>query len=272
MSSQSQEIPVVIAGCNGRMGQTLLRMVSESDDFTLAGALEHDESPVLGAPASKVEEHAPESVVVQSDPVAVFDSDRVVIDFTRPEATREFLNEARKTESKLVIGTTGLTDDDFRLLEEVSEQTSIVQAPNMSVGINLLLDLIDQTTKCLGDDFDVEILEMHHRYKEDAPSGTANLLADRVARSRHDRLEDVKKIGREGFEGERSPEEIGISSLRGGDVVGDHTVMFAGEGERIELTHKASSRQTFARGALRAARFLQGESRGLFSMKEVLGL
>ena len=272
MSNEHPIIPVVVAGCNGRMGKVLMRMVSESDDFMLAGALEHENSPVLGAPAKEVEEHASESVTVQSDPAAVFNSDRIVIDFTRPEATREFLNEALNTETKLVIGTTGLSQDDFRLLEEVSEQTSIVQAPNMSVGINLLLDLIDQTTKCLGDDFDVEILEMHHRHKEDAPSGTADLLADRVARARHDQLKNVKKIGREGFEGERPPEEIGISSVRGGDVVGDHTVMFAGEGERIELTHKASSRQTFARGALRAARFLEGESRGLFSMKEVLGL
>lgn len=272
MSNSEETISVVVAGCNGRMGRTLLTMIAEDDDFELSGALEHDDSPLIGVPASEIYEQSSSSVVVTSDPASVIDSGDILVDFTRPEATREFLQIAREENAKLVVGTTGLTDDDHRLLEKVSEQTSIVQAPNMSVGINLLLDLIDQTTKCLGEEFDVEVLEMHHRYKEDAPSGTANLLAKQVARSRHEDLEDVKKIGREGFEGERPSNEIGISSLRGGDVVGDHTVIFAGEGERIELTHKASSRQTFARGALRAARFLQSREHGLFSMKEVLGL
>jgi 4-hydroxy-tetrahydrodipicolinate reductase len=272
MSDFDEQVDLIIAGCGGRMGQTLLDVIAGDENLNLTGALEHEESPLIGQPVTEVEDNLDSDVTIQAEPDQVMDGHSILVDFTRPEATREFLEAARNHQAKLVIGTTGLTEEDHRLLEDVSEQTAIVRAPNMSVGINLLLDIVDQTTRCLGDDFDVEITEMHHRHKEDAPSGTANLLAERVAKSRHEDLDDVKKIGREGFEGERDPDEIGISSLRGGDVVGDHTVIFAGEGERIELTHKASSRKTFARGALRAAHFLRSRERGLFSMKEVLGL
>jgi len=265
-------VPVIVAGAGGRMGRTLLSLIAGDDGFRLVGALEHHESSLVGVPVQELLEDLENNLTIRSDPTDVMTEGAVLLDFTRPEATREFLDRAPRHGTKLVIGTTGLTEEDLRLIEKASEDTSLVRAPNMSVGINLLIDLVDQTTRCLGEEFDVEVVEMHHRHKEDAPSGTAKLLADRVAKSRHQELDNVKKIGREGFEGEREPGEIGISSLRGGDVVGDHKIIFAGEGERIELVHKASSRKTFARGALRAADFLLTKQRGLFSMKDVLGL
>lgn len=263
--------PIIISGAAGRMGQTLLKLVGEDDGLKLVGALEHGDAPQVGHPASDVVEEAPD-VIVSDNPEDVLSADATLIDFTRPPATREFLTLARERGTKLVIGTTGFSEDDLELIEATSNETSIVKAPNMSVGINLLAKLVSEATRVLGEDFDAEVLEMHHRHKEDAPSGTANLLAEVIAETREQDLEDVRQDGRKGFVGERSTEEIGIAALRGGDVVGDHTVMLAGEGERVELTHRATSRETFGRGALRAAKFLSDRETGLYSMKDVLGL
>ncbi|MFB6356349.1 MAG: 4-hydroxy-tetrahydrodipicolinate reductase [bacterium] len=269
---ENHPMEVIVAGAGGRMGSTLLSLLPDRENLELVGALEYEGSELVGEPVQEIEESISPKLTIQSNPESVANKGAVLIDFTRPDATSRFLDIAANHEVKMVIGTTGLSDDDHNKIEQTSEQTAIVQAPNMSVGINLLIDIVKEATRCLGEDFDAEVLEMHHRHKEDAPSGTARLLADKIARTRKQSLEDVETTGREGFVGERSSDEIGVMALRGGDVVGDHTVMFAGEGERIELTHRASSRQTFARGALRAARFLRHHDRGLFSMKEVLGL
>ncbi len=272
MPDSEETVDVVLAGVGGRMGRTLLELVGAEEEFRLVGALERAGADAVGRALSDVAEGAPADVTVQADPARVLAEGRVLIDFTRPEATRTFLEAARGTGARLVIGTTGLSEEDHQLLEAIAEQTALVQAPNMSVGVNLLLSLVEETTRTLGEAFDVEILEMHHRHKEDAPSGTASLLADRVAAVRHQDAEDVTRIGREGFVGERPRDEIGLASLRGGDVVGDHSVIFAGAGERLELTHRASSRETFARGALRAARFVHGRTAGRYNMRDVLGL
>lgn len=265
-------LDLIVAGAAGRMGRTLLSLIADEPELNLVGALEQSSSSRLGQPVRELHKDLPEDVVVTDEPRSVLEDGRVLIDFTRPEGTRTFLKAARDRGGALVIGTTGFSAEDESLLERVSEEVPIVRAPNMSVGINLLADMVRTATRCLGDDVDVEVTEMHHRHKEDAPSGTARMLARQVARARRQDLDDVKKIGREGFEGERPKDEIGISSLRGGDVVGDHTVIFAAEGERIEFTHRASSRETFGRGALRAARFVVRHDRGLFTMKDVLGL
>jgi 4-hydroxy-tetrahydrodipicolinate reductase len=269
--SSNEPINVTITGAAGRMGKTLVRLTEEDDRLHLQGALEHPEADAIDTPVSEV--IGVDSEVTITDRVQpTFSKSDVVIDFTRPDATEEFLRTARKTGTRLVIGTTGLDDQQEELLQEVAESIAVVKAPNMSVGVNLLAQLVREATDVLGKEFDAEIMEMHHRHKEDAPSGTAMLLAEAIADVRDVDLESAKQIGREGFIGERTMEEIGIVSLRGGDVVGDHTVTLAGEGERIELTHKASSRETFARGGLRAAKYVNGKSDGLFSMKDVLGL
>jgi 4-hydroxy-tetrahydrodipicolinate reductase len=269
--SSNEPISVSVTGAAGRMGQTLVSLTIEDDRLKLQGALEHPDSSAVGRSVSEVV--GVDSDLTITDGVEpIFSESDVVIDFTRPEATEEFLRTAQKTETRLVIGTTGLDDQQEFLLQDVADNVAVVKAPNMSVGVNLLADLVGEATEVLGEGFDAEIMEMHHRHKEDAPSGTAMLLAEAIADVRDLDLDSAKQIGREGFIGERTRDEIGIVSLRGGDVVGDHTVTLAGEGERVELTHKASSRETFARGALRAVKFVKGKPDGLFSMKDVLGL
>lgn len=269
MSNATQR--VIVSGVAGRMGRTLLKLITEDDELELSGALEHAEAPQVGQSTADLVDGAPR-LRISDSPEDTLSDDTTLIDFTRPPATREFLKLARDRGTKLVIGTTGFSDDDLELIRNTADETAIVKAPNMSVGINLLAELVSEATRVLGEDFDTEVLEMHHRHKEDAPSGTANMLAETIADARDLDLEEVRTDGRKGFVGERSAKEIGIASLRGGDVVGDHTVILAGDGERVELTHRASSRETFGRGALRAAKFLEDKENGLFTMKDVLGL
>ncbi|MFP4686738.1 MAG: 4-hydroxy-tetrahydrodipicolinate reductase [bacterium] len=266
------KIAVVIAGCGGRMGRTILKLIKESSGFELSGALESPGSSLIGHPVSELSGEQSDSMLIRADIAEVLSGGEVVIDFTRPEGTRKIAKAVRDGSAALVTGTTGLSADDEALLKEVAARTTVVYSANMSAGINLLAGLVEQTAKCLGDDFDVEIVEMHHRFKEDAPSGTARLLADRVAAVKDRALDEIKKTGRDGFVGERDSDEIGMFALRGGDVVGDHTVIFAGIGERIELTHRASSRETFAHGALRAAHFASESEPGFYTMTDVLGL
>lgn len=260
-----------ITGAAGRMGRTLLELTAADPNLELVGAIEREGNDAIGVDVSAFSD-AETDVKLSDDAHGAFEKSDVVVDFTRPDATEQFLEVASETNTSMVIGTTGLNDEQTGKLESVSQEIPIVKAPNMSVGINLLANLVAEATETLGEDFDTEVLEMHHRHKEDAPSGTANMLAETIADVRDLDLENVRADGRKGFVGERSPEEIGIAALRGGDVVGDHTVILAGEGERIELTHKASSRETFARGALRAAKFLQDQDPDLYSMKDVLNL
>jgi 4-hydroxy-tetrahydrodipicolinate reductase len=269
--SNENSLKITITGAHGRMGRALLETTVDDPELQLVGALEREEHDGLGLDVSTLIDGKTD-VTISDDPSSVFEQTDVVVDFTHPDATEQFLERARETNTSMVIGTTGLDDEQTRRLESTAGDVPIVKAPNMSVGINLLANLVAEATETLGEDFDAEILEMHHRHKEDAPSGTANMLAETIADVRDLDLENVREDGRKGFVGERSSDEIGIAALRGGDVVGDHTVILAGEGERLELTHKASSRETFARGALRAAKFLENQEPGLYSMKDVLGL
>jgi 4-hydroxy-tetrahydrodipicolinate reductase len=212
-------------------------------------------------------------IAIGEDPEVLFDASEVVIDFTAPAAVAQHLRLAAETGTAYVVGTTGLDVEQEKALREAATRTAVVWAPNMSVGVNLLFSLVEQVSAILeGTAYDIEIVEMHHRHKVDAPSGTALGLGQAAARGRQVVLEDVWQKTRDGYTGPRETGDIGFATLRGGDVVGDHTVVFAGLGERIELTHKASSRQIFAQGAVRAARWLAGRAPGLYSMKDVLGL
>jgi len=264
-------IKVVIAGASGRMGKTLLEAVAAAPDLRLHGALDRPGSPLLGRDAGELV-GAPLGVKVTDDVALALAGAEVLIDFTRPEATLRHLALCREIGVAAVIGTTGFDAAGKATIAEAARSVPLVFAPNMSVGVNLALKLLDTAARVLDDGFDVEIVEAHHRHKVDAPSGTALRMGEVVAAALGRDLGSCAVYGREGVTGERDGRTIGFATMRGGDIVGDHTVMFAGIGERLEITHKASSRMTFALGALRAARFLAGKSDGLFDMQDVLGL
>ena len=266
-------IRVAIAGSGGRMGQTLIEAVLAAPDLTLAGALEISGSALLGRDVGERSGRAT-GVAITADPVAGVRSADVLIDFTRPEGTLAHLAACAAAKVGAVVGTTGLSDGDREAMREFARIIPIVFAPNMSVGVNVLIKLVEVAAQRLGDDYDVEIVEMHHRHKVDAPSGTALRLGEAAATALNRDLESVGVYARQGVTGERPGRAIGFASLRGGDVVGDHTVIFAGDGERIELTHRAGSRANFAQGALRAARFvaLKRKEPRVYDMLDVLGL
>jgi 4-hydroxy-tetrahydrodipicolinate reductase len=257
------------------MGQALLEAVLSEPEIALVGALEIPGSLLLGHDAGERLGRATGVAITADIPGAIGKAD-VLLDFTRPEGTLAHLNACARARVAAVVGTTGLTPADKRALAEIAGTIPIVFAPNMSVGVTVLLRLVEQAAQLLGSDYDIEILEMHHRHKVDAPSGTALQLGAAVAQALGRDLKGDAVFGREGLTGERKPETIGFATLRGGDVVGDHSVIFAGTGERIELTHKASSRSNFARGALRAARFVAAKRAlgvaGLFDMRAVMGI
>jgi 4-hydroxy-tetrahydrodipicolinate reductase len=257
------------------MGQILLEAALVEPDLAVAGALEVPASPILGRDAGERFGHLTGVAISADIPAAVVGAD-VLIDFTRPEGTLAHVGACARAGVGAVVGTTGLSAADKRALAEFGNSIPIVFAPNMSVGVTVLLRLVEQAAKLLGVGYDVEIVEMHHRHKIDAPSGTALLLGDAAAKAVGRDLKADGVFGRDGVTGERKPGAIGFASLRGGDVVGDHSVIFAGAGERIELTHKAGSRLNFAQGALRAARFVAAKraagAKGLFDMQDVLGI
>ncbi len=259
------KIKVVIAGCGGRMGKTLLECIAQSDDLVLHGALEHAGSPLLGNVVAS-------GVKITSDLEAALTGADALIDFTRPEGTMSHLTVCRKLGVSMVIGTTGLDAQQKAQLGAAAQDIGIVFAPNMSVGVNLVFKLLETASRVLSHGYDIEIIEAHHRHKVDAPSGTALGLGEVVARTLGRDLAQCAVYGREGVTGERDPSTIGFATVRGGDIVGDHTVLYAGIGERIEITHKASSRATFALGALRAARYLTAHPAGLYDMQDVLEL
>ena len=262
---------VAIAGASGRMGRALLEAVMQAPDARLVGALEQPGSPFLGRDAGELL-GAPCGVVIGDDVEHTLAGADVLIDFTRPEGTLRHLTACDVLKVKMVVGTTGLSDDDWARLREASHRIGIVAAPNMSVGVNLIFKLLDTAARVLAEGYDVEIMEAHHRHKVDAPSGTALRMGEVVARAMGRELAQCAVYGREGVTGERNRASIGFATVRGGDIVGDHTVLFAGLGERVEITHKASSRATFAQGALRAARWLASRPSGLYDMQDVLGL
>lgn len=261
-----------VVGCAGRMGQMLVREIAATAGCTLAGGTERPGGPALGKDLGVLAGIDELGVVAIDDAATLFALSDAVIDFTSPDSTVRHAALAAQSETALVVGTTGLTPVQQAAIATAATHTPVIQSPNMSLGVNLLLALVEQVAATLDDGFDIDVLEMHHRNKVDAPSGTALGLGRAAAAGRGVALEDVWQKVRDGHTGVRPRGEIGFATLRGGDVIGDHVVMFAGDGERIELTHKASGRQIYAKGAVRAALWAQDKTPGLYSMKNVLGM
>jgi 4-hydroxy-tetrahydrodipicolinate reductase len=252
------------------MGRTLIESVLQAEDLTLAAALEQRGNGYIGRDAGELVGESG-AVRIRDDIDAALQDADVLIDFTRPAGTMDHVAACRKSGTHLVIGTTGFDEAQFKAIKAASLEVPIAMAPNFSVGVNVTFKLIELAAKALKNDYQVEIAEVHHRHKVDAPSGTALKMGEIVAQALGRDLKKTAIYGREGVTGERKNETIGFSSMRGGDAVGDHTVMFLGTGERIEITHRSSSRATYAQGALQAARFLAGRRSGLYDMHDVLG-
>ncbi len=263
---------IAVTGAAGRMGKVLIEAIDETDDLSLGAAIVHPESSLIGADAGEVAGIGKNGVAFAGSLADVGDAFDMLIDFTFPDLTLENLEFCSAHGKAAIIGTTGLTEAEKEQVRVAAGKVPVVFAPNMSVGVNVMLNLLKTAASVLGDDYDVEIVETHHRHKKDAPSGTALRMGEVVADALGRDLKSCAVYGREGFTGERSQKEIGFETIRAGDVVGDHTVLFAAMGERIEVTHKASSRMTFAKGAIRAARWLQGRPAGLYDMQDVLSL
>jgi len=267
----SAPLRIAITGASGRMGRMLIEAVNAADDCVLTGALDQPGSPALGHDATAWL-GLTSGVAITADLVQGLNNADVLIDFTRPEGTLAHLAVCRELGVKLVIGTTGFSEAQKAEITAAAAHTAIMMSPNMSVGVNVVMKLLDMAARALNEGYDIEIIEAHHRHKVDAPSGTALAMGETVAAALGRNLKECAVYGREGVTGARDPSTIGFATIRGGDVVGDHTVLFAGTGERIEITHKSSSRVTYAQGSLRAARFLRGRANGLFNMNDVLGL
>lgn len=260
-------IKVIVVGACGRMGREIIKVINESK-LDLAGAVD---CMNIGADSGEIAGLGKNNILITDKFLDVIENGDVIIEFSSPEATVEHLH-INKIKKPVVIGTTGLKEEEQKVLKEASQFVPIVFSPNMSVGVNLLFKLTELTSKVLNSGFDVEIIEAHHRLKKDAPSGTANKLLEIITHQLKRDKEKDAVYGRCGMIGERKDSEIGVMAVRGGDIVGEHTVMFAGIGERLELIHRASSRQTFAKGAVRAAQWLVLQKPGLYSMFDVLGL
>lgn len=265
-------IKLGINGASGRMGKTLIQACAEGNGMQLGAAFEMPSASSIGLDAGELVGVGNAGVTINSELENRYADFDVLIDFTIPECTMQSLKVCLAHGKSMVIGTTGLDDQQQQELHEASKEISIVFAPNMSVGVNLCLKLLQTAAKTLGDDYDVEIIEAHHRHKVDAPSGTALRMGEVVAETLGRNLDDCAVYGRQGRTGERKQKTIGFETIRAGDIVGDHTVMFAGIGERVEITHKASSRMTFARGAMRAASWVASKDHGLYDMQAVLGI
>jgi 4-hydroxy-tetrahydrodipicolinate reductase len=264
-------LKIAVAGAAGRMGKMLIEAIQQADDMQLSGALEVASSPAIGKDAGDALGFTT-NVVVTSELSQALNGADALIDFTRPEATLGNLAYCAKHGIKVVIGTTGFNDEQKALISQQSTKTALVFAPNMSIGVNVTFKLLEVAAKILSTGYDIEVIEAHHRHKVDAPSGTALKMGEVVAQALGRDLKEVGVFAREGVTGERDPSSIGFATIRGGDIVGDHTVMFAGTGERIEITHRSSSRANYATGSIRACRFLANRKTGLFDMQDVLGL
>jgi 4-hydroxy-tetrahydrodipicolinate reductase len=263
-------INIAVAGAAGRMGKNLVEACMHADGLQLALALERPGSTAIGRDAGENAGVGHLNVPIRSSwDTATFD---VLVDFTRPDVTLDNVRQCRKLGKAMVIGTTGFDEAGRQKIADAAREIPVVFAPNMSAGVNVCLKLLDLAARALGDEVDIEIVEAHHRHKVDAPSGTALRMGEVVAQALDRDLRQCAIYGREGITGERDRQTIGFSTIRGGDIVGDHTVIFAGDGERVEITHKATSRMTFATGAMRAARWLGEREAGLYDMQDVLGL
>lgn len=265
-------IRIAVVGASGRMGLCLIKAAVLADKTTLSAAVSRPGSAAIHKDAGDLAGIGTLGITVVDDLTAVLDQFDVLIDFTRPDTSMDIIETCRKAGKKIVIGTTGYTEDQKASIAKAANDVAIVLAPNMSVGVNLSLKLLEMTAKVMGDYTDIEIIEAHHRHKVDAPSGTALRMGEVIADTLERNLKDCAIYGREGNTGERNRKTIGFSTIRAGDIVGDHTVMFADEGERVEITHKATSRMTFANGAIRASVWLKDKPKGLFDMQDVLGL
>lgn len=271
MTSRAAPLRIAIAGSSGRMGRMLIEAVMQAPDCQLSAALDRPGSPALGQDAGAFLGQ-PSGVLISDDVRTALQGSDVLIDFTRPEGTLAHLALCAELGVKLVIGTTGFDAQQKAQIGALAGRVGVMMAPNMSVGVNVVLGLLDRAARALNEGFDIEIIEAHHRHKVDAPSGTALAMGGAVAHALGRDLKTCAVYGREGVTGERDPSTIGFATVRGGDIIGDHTVLFAGTGERIEIAHKSSSRANYADGSLRAARFLAGRAPGLYDMSDVLGL
>ncbi|QDC01879.1 4-hydroxy-tetrahydrodipicolinate reductase [Mesorhizobium sp. 8] len=270
---QATDMGLVVVGAGGRMGQTLIRTIAAIPGARLAAAIERTGSPALGRDAGELAGIGANGIVIGDDPLPAFAKADGVLDFTQPAASVEFAGYAAQARIVHVVGTTGCSAADDAAIAAAARHATIVKSGNMSLGVNLLAVLVEQAARALGpEDFDIEVLEMHHRHKVDAPSGTALLLGEAAAEGRAIALAENSERGRDGLTGARRTGAIGFASLRGGSVVGEHTVYLSGQGERIALTHQAEDRAIFARGAVKAALWARGRKPGLYSMRDVLGL
>jgi len=265
------QLKIAVAGASGRMGRMLIETIQNADDAVLAGALDVASAPSIGSDAALFL-GKPAGVPIESDFAKGLANAAFLIDFTRPEGTLKHLEYCAQHGIKMIIGTTGFDEAGKAAIAAAAKKTAVVFAPNMSVGVNVTLKLLELAAKSFSHGYDIEIIEAHHRHKVDAPSGTALKMGEVIADALGRDLKDVAVYAREGVTGERDPSSIGFATIRGGDIVGDHTVLFAGIGERIEISHKSSSRFSYAQGSLRAARFLADKATGLYSMQDVLGL
>ncbi len=271
MTKPATALKIAVAGASGRMGKMLIETIEATDDTILAGALDVAASPFAGIDAM-LALGKQSGIFIESDLSKALAGANFLIDFTRPEGTLQHLEYCAAHGIKMIIGTTGFDDAGKAAIAAAAKKTAIVFAPNMSVGVNVTLKLLEMAAKSFSQGYDIEIIEAHHRHKVDAPSGTALKMGEVIADALGRDLNEVGVFSREGVTGERDPSSIGFATIRGGDIVGDHTVLFAGIGERVEITHKSSSRVTYAHGSLRAARFLADKTTGLYDMFDVLGL
>ena len=269
---RDETLNIAIMGAGGRMGRMLVREVTMTDDCRISGATDREDSGYLGEDAGALAGIRDLGVKIRSDPAVAIAESHAVIDFTTPAATVEHARLCARVNAAHIVGTTGLSAGDEEALKRAARHAQVVYAPNMSVGVTLMLALTEKAASVLGEEYDVEVVEMHHRHKVDAPSGTALGLGKAAARGRKVAHEDVAIYAREGHTGTRPAGKIGYAALRGGDVVGEHTIIFAGAGERIEIGHRATDRRIFAAGALRAARWARRQPYGLYTMRDVLGL
>lgn len=263
-------IRVAVAGAAGRMGRALVQAIDAAEELTLGAGFEHESSSALGQDAGELAAVGNLGVAVSSDPIAEIDSFDVVIDFTTPAATLGLTQVCADANKAMVIGTTGFSEEQLQILRAHQDKIAMFTSPNMSLGVNLLFQLVARAAQALGDSVDVEVIEAHHRNKIDAPSGTAVRIGEVLAEALGRDLTTDAVYGRQGITGARNRNTIGFSTIRGGDIVGEHTVLFAAEGERLEITHRAQSRSNFAQGALRAVSFVSGKPPGWYSMDDLL--
>jgi len=265
-------IKAIVTGAAGRMGSRIINVLSASEGIVLSGGVERKGHALLGQDAGGPAGLAATGVTISEDLAAALRAGDMLIDFTTPETSLEHMRVCAELGKALVIGSTGFTKEQLAAVSVFAQKIPCVLSPNMSIGVNLTFKILAEVARALGDDYDIEIVEAHHRMKKDAPSGTAMKMAQVLAEAVDRNLDEVGVYARKGMIGERSKKEIGIQTLRAGDIVGEHTVMFAGKGERIEITHRAHSRDTFAAGAVRAARWIVGKKPGIYDMQDVLGL